>query len=97
MIYNGVTFKLTCNPSVDIGVDLSVWCCFPLSQWETTRLAQFDNRQQIVRYYENKLRPFRRVGATADCLECRHKAGGNCLGGCIAHTIASFQPARGEP
>ena len=93
MIYNGVSFKLTCNPIVDIGVDLSVWSCFPLSRWETTRLALFDTRQQIVRSYENKLRPFRGVGSSADCLECRHKQGGNCVGGCIAHTLAAFKPA----
>jgi hypothetical protein len=93
MMYNGVTFKLTCNPIVDIGVDLSVWSCFPLSRWETTHLDQFETRQEIVRYYENKLQAFRGVGATADCLECRHKLGGNCLGGCIAQTIASFTPA----
>lgn len=95
MIYSGVTFKLTCNPIVDIGVDLSVWCCFPLSRWDTNRLEQFDNRQQLVRHYEKKLQAYRNVGATADCLECRHRLGGNCTGGCIAHAIASFKPALG--
>lgn len=91
MMYNGVTFKLLCSPVIDIGVDLSVWCCFPLSQWETTHLDQFENRQQAVQYYERKLEPFRAVGATKDCLECRHKAALNCRGGCAAQAIASFR------
>lgn len=90
MIYNGVTFRMLCNPIIDINVDLSVWCCFPLSMWETTHLDQFENRNQAVQYYDKKLKPFRDVGSTAECMDCRHKAAGNCRGGCVAHSIAAF-------
>ena len=93
MIYNGVAFKITCNPIIDIGVDLSVWCCFPLSRWEPSHLSQFHTRQEIVQYYEKKLSAYQGIGPTAECLECLHRVGGNCFGGCISHTIASFQPA----
>lgn len=94
MIYNGVTFKITCTPIIDINVDLSVWCCFPLSTWETVHLEQFENLQQIAQYYRNKLKPFIATGATVECLGCRHKAAGNCTGGCAAQSIAAFHSGR---
>jgi len=97
LIYNGVTFKMLCNPIIDISVDLTVWCCFPLSTWEPRRLDEFENRHQLVSFYEKKLQPFRAIGATSACFECRHKAAGNCRSGCVSHSIAAFyeeKPAR---
>lgn len=90
MIYNGVTFKISCTPIIDINVDLTVWSCFPLSSWETTHLERFDNLQQIVEHYSKKLRPYRATGSMMECLGCRHKAAGNCTGGCAAQSVAAF-------
>ena len=36
----------------DIGVDLSVFRCFPLSNWKTKRLFDFNNIQEIEKYFD---------------------------------------------
>ncbi|SLM31932.1 hypothetical protein MTBBW1_50055 [Desulfamplus magnetovallimortis] len=83
-------FKSVCNPIVDIGLDLSVWSCFPLSDILNSHLDSFDNRMEITAFYEKELAPYRTLGCKSECLTCDFKRRGQCFGGCLAHAINSL-------
>lgn len=101
IMYNNGDVNFVCRPIIDIGPDLKVWSCFPLSGLNNVSLRDFDNRDQLVDYYEKIFSPYRRVGALSKCIDCAHLRRQQCFGGCVAHTLMSFHngampPARAE-
>ncbi len=84
-------FKVICSPIIDVGVDLSVWSCFPLSSVYITHLDNFKNRAEIVNYYLAKLQNFKTFGCQPACQKCIYMLRGICKGGCLAHTIRTFK------
>jgi len=80
-------FKSLCTPILDIGLDLSIWSCFPLSDILNTHLDQFNTRAEINCFYEKTLAPYRNLGCKMECLRCDFKRRGQCFGGCLAHSI----------
>lgn len=80
-------FAIRCKPIVDIGPDLDVWHCFPLSELLVSKLNHFSNRNEIVHFYAQITKPFRALGCKSECLECIYHRRGQCSGGCLAHTI----------
>lgn len=83
-------FAMRCNPIIDVGPDLTIWSCFPLSDVFNTKLTDFNNRNEIVSFYNDLLKPYRSLGIMAECLRCVHLKRGQCTGGCIAHTLNSL-------
>jgi len=88
---NSEGFSSVCTPIVDIGQDLDVWHCFPLSEVLLTRLDKFRTRKDIVRFYTKQVAPFRSLGCMSECMACDYLRRGQCTGGCLAHTINSFR------
>jgi radical SAM protein with 4Fe4S-binding SPASM domain len=86
----GEGFKTICQPIIDIGPNMDIWHCFPLSEILNTRLELFHNRQELVDYYKKLTHPYRGIGTIPECRTCRHLRLGQCTGGCLAHTINSF-------
>jgi radical SAM protein with 4Fe4S-binding SPASM domain len=80
-----------CNPAIDIGPDLTVWHCFPLSSIENVSLEQYKNAEETIDYYRQRLAPYKRMGASERCRHCRYLLRGQCSGGCLAHTIGRFK------
>jgi len=80
-------YKSVCHPIVDIGPDGGVWHCFPLAEVFNEKLSNFSNRKEIVEYYNEKLKIFRKFGCGPACVRCDFKRRGQCLGGCLAHAI----------
>lgn len=90
MIMNNVDFNIFCKPIIDIGPDLNVWCCFPLSGIANVYLEDFENREELVRFYEKKFGAYKHVGSMPECIECPQIRRQQCFGGCIVHTMKSF-------
>ena len=84
-------FSSICDFPIDVGHDLSVWPCFPLSNIKSRKgLADFSNHQEIKDFFYKKLRPFMAVGTREECLECRFLKRGQCCGGCVSHTLRNW-------
>jgi len=92
MFYCNAEFKFICDIIVDIGPNLEVWSCFPLSQVHRTHLDQFKDYDAVVEFYRGKFRPYRSFGCLDQCTDCNN-LGRNCAGGCLSYTIKNFQPS----
>lgn len=90
MRLNNAQLNIFCKPIIDIGPNLDVWCCFPLSMVEIVRLEDFANRQQLVDYYDRKFSAYKHAGSLPNCIGCPQLRRQQCYGGCIVHTMRSF-------
>lgn len=83
------TFHWTCGPIVDIGPDLEVWPCFPLSHIRGKSLYDFDSIEAVQRYFLEEVRKRRQgnTGIFVECDECDHRLRGLCNGGCQTYTL----------
>jgi len=85
--FGQVNFR--CGPAIDIGTDMSVWSCFPLSGYKKVSLFDFQNAPQLVSFFEDYHKDVRtEVGGVfqkCDCCEWRQK--GLCSGGCLSHSL----------
>jgi len=63
-------FKIHCSPIIDVGVNLEVWSCFPLSNVYVTHLDNFKTRAEIENYYTAKLEKFKTFGCRPECQKC---------------------------
>lgn len=77
-----------CDPIVDIGPDLSVWCCFCLSSLWNRRLDEFENLGQIIDYYRRAMGLYQgRLYPMEKCYECPYRELWNCQGGCLTFSV----------
>ena len=90
MLCNGTDVTFRCASIIDIGTDLRVWSCFPLSGATNVRLDDFDSRQEIVEFYDKMFSAYRRAGSLPSCIGCPQIRRQQCLGGCVVHSIRSF-------
>ncbi|MGO8734258.1 MAG: radical SAM protein [Terriglobia bacterium] len=79
-----------CGPVIDVAPDLTVWRCFATSALWNKRLNDFKNLGEIQQFFEKKFWKFQKVGATGKCLRCKYLRRKQCGGGCLAHTMKSF-------
>ena len=77
-----------CQPIIDIGPDGDIWHCFPLAEVFNEKLSRFSSRKEIVEYYNNTLRAFKKFGCGPACIRCAYRRRGQCKGGCLAHAIS---------
>lgn len=91
--------RMVCNPIIDIGPDLDIWHCFPLSEVLNTNLEKFQTRNDIVQFYQRVAGPYRAFGCKTECLSCKYMKRGQCNGGCLAHAMNSLNklPPRQAP
>jgi sulfatase maturation enzyme AslB (radical SAM superfamily) len=89
----GSRFKASCGPAVDVGTDLSIWSCFPLSTFAGgASLTDFENVEQVVRYFQKQYERLYWTGAMAECVGCKYLKRRQCPGGCAAHVYRKFDP-----
>jgi len=90
---NGGHLRFTCGPAVDIGADLEVWACFPLSNYHRKSLFDFNNLGEVARFFEEKHQLVRsEVGGIFEaCDECIYRRDRLCSGGCLAHLLSKFK------
>lgn len=91
--HTGGKSEFGCGPVVDIGPDMSIWPCFPLSSFHKRSLFEFNTLREIHDYYEHIHQSVRiEVGGLYDdCDLCTHREDRICVGGCLAHALARFQ------
>ncbi len=92
----GRVFKYTvgqcsfqCGPAIDIGTDLSVWSCFPLSGFKKRSLLEFNSFGEIVDFYQAEIEKVRQEGGGIypACSTCLYRQKRLCSGGCLAHVL----------
>ena len=77
-----------CDPIVDIGPDLTVWCCFCLSKLWNRHLDDFQNLQEIQAYYQAAMSLYQgRLFPMEECYTCQYRELWGCQGGCLTHTV----------
>ena len=89
----GDALMAKCGTILDVSPDLTVWPCFPLSGLLNVRLTDFNNRHELIRYYDQAFRYVRRLGTTDHCVACGFGQEGKCSGGCMARSIRDFMAA----
>lgn len=89
-------FVSVCGSVLDVGPDLTVWPCFPLSGVWNVRLQDFQDEAELRDYYDMKMAPLKSFGIMDDCMTCRFLHRGQCSGGCIAHMISNWEET-GDP
>jgi len=93
LVLAGARFKSSCGPAIDVGTDLSLWACFPLSTFASgQRLEDFEDHRHITRYFEKEYEQLYRTGVLDECMECRWRKRRQCNGGCAAHVYRRFNP-----
>jgi radical SAM protein with 4Fe4S-binding SPASM domain len=85
--------KFGCGPAIDIGPDMTVWSCFPLSSFQKKSIYDFDSFDEMVKFYEefhSKVR-VEVAGVYNECDGCRYRENHLCDGGCLAHSLNEFK------
>lgn len=77
-----------CGPAIDIGPDMSIWSCFPLSNYNKKSVFDFSSLKEITDFYINSMEEMRRNrGLYEKCTNCIYRTKRMCSGGCIAHLL----------
>lgn len=92
------TFNWMCGPVIDIGPDLELWPCFPLSHIRGKTLYDFDDLQQAHAYFVDEVRTRRRgnTGIFLECDDCDLRARQMCSGGCLTYALPESSLAQGD-
>jgi radical SAM protein with 4Fe4S-binding SPASM domain len=80
--------NMRCDPIIDIGPDLTVWCCFCLSKLWNRHLGDFQNLQEIQAYYREAMSLYQgRLFPMEECSTCQYRELWGCQGGCLTYTV----------
>jgi len=88
----GGHYDFGCAPVVDIGPDLTVWPCFPLSDFHKKSIYDFNNLNEIYELFTSihgKVR-VETGGIYEECDHCLYREEELCKGGCLAHNLNNF-------
>lgn len=82
-----------CGPAVDIGTDMSIWCCFPLSDFHKKSIFDFDNMREVVEFFVDKQNLVKSEvpGIFDECENCAQAKNRLCSAGCAAHMLSWFK------
>jgi hypothetical protein len=86
------SFQFSCGPAFDIAPDMSLYYCFPLSNYRRKSLFAFDSLAQIEDYFaqlrdelKNEL-----AGIYPECDGCTYQQEGICTGGGLCQVVGRF-------
>ena len=90
--HNNGRLSFGCGPAIDIGPDMTVWGCFPLSNTHKRSIYEFDSMHDIRNYYRDIHHKVRTEvsGIFGDCDDCVYREEELCMGGCLAHSYNHF-------
>lgn len=85
----GNRISFGCGMPLDISTDLSIYNCFPLSNYHRRSLFEFDNLQQIIEFYKKVKNEIHAEmpGIYAECDGCIHLLEERCEGGGMCHLV----------
>jgi cyclic pyranopterin phosphate synthase len=86
-------YDFGCGPVIDIGPDMNIWPCFPLSQFHARSIFDFNTFQEVLEYYHDLHKSIRieEGGIFIECDTCELRIKNICKGGCVAHSLSRFQ------
>lgn len=90
--FTGGHYDFGCGPVIDIGPDLRIWSCFPLSEFHKKSIFEFNSIREIQEFYRdlhNKIRT-ESGGIYLECDNCIFREDNICKGGCLAHSLNHF-------
>jgi radical SAM protein with 4Fe4S-binding SPASM domain len=89
----GGKYDFGCGPVIDIGPDMTVWSCFPLSGFQKKSIFEFNSLKEILDHYSGLIdKVHTEVGGIfEECDGCTFREDGLCSGGCLAHSLSRFQ------
>jgi radical SAM protein with 4Fe4S-binding SPASM domain len=89
------TFHWMCGPVVDIGPDLAIWPCFPLSHLRRKTLYDFARLNDIVDWMKQQIHSERAgcQGIYLECDDCHFRSTQMCGGGCVAYSLLRGEDA----
>ncbi|MBN1597078.1 MAG: radical SAM/SPASM domain-containing protein [Bacteroidales bacterium] len=78
-----------CGPALDIGPDMNVWACFPLSGIHKKSIYEFNSLREIGEFYKKMHAKIKAEagGVFEECQDCKHRLNEVCRGGCVAHFL----------
>jgi hypothetical protein len=77
-----------CEPIIDIGPDLRVWCCFCLSKLWDRHLREFEDLDQIAAHYRDAMGQYQcRLYPMEACGSCSYREKWGCHGGCLSYSV----------
>lgn len=88
----GRSMSFICAPSTDIGPDMMVWNCFPVSGYESKSLFDFTDKEELDSWlggFHHAVR-IEHGGLYPECDDCRHRLRGLCSGGCLGHPLSQM-------
>ncbi|MBI4499774.1 MAG: radical SAM protein [Gemmatimonadetes bacterium] len=90
--FTGGHYDFGCAPVIDIGPDMMVWSCFPMSGFHQRSIYEFNSLQEVHDYYQQLHRSIRveAGGIYEACDACTYREDGLCAGGCVAHSLSRF-------
>ncbi|HMD67458.1 MAG TPA: radical SAM protein [Chitinivibrionales bacterium] len=85
--------RFGCGAVIDIGPDMSVWPCFPLSAFDKRSIFEFNSLAEMRTHYDGLTKKIRveQGGIYLACDTCGLRRDGNCAGGCVAHALEAFR------
>lgn len=89
---NNYDIKFTCGPALDIGTDMTVWSCFPLSNLQRKSIYDFNSLKEINSHFDDlhdKIR-IESGGIFEECDTCEHRKDRICSGGCLSHILINL-------
>ena len=89
-------FRCECGPVFDVGPDLSIWHCFPLSGIGRLHLRDFSNAAEVLNFYNKKIKPLEHLLIMDQCRTCKYLRRGQCTGGCLGRRIRKWR-TQGDP
>lgn len=85
--------RFGCGPAIDIGPDMTVWPCFPLSRFHKKSVFDFNTFDEIHTFYHDIHKKVRGEvgGIYMECDSCKYRRDPLCMGGCLAYTVSIFE------
>lgn len=81
----------SCSPIIDLDLDGSAVACFPLSEELRMSNALLHTRQDVIRFFNEKLKNLHGIGIYPECNQCIFLKNQECSGGCLAMVLKRFQ------
>jgi radical SAM protein with 4Fe4S-binding SPASM domain len=87
--------KFDCSPAIDVGPDMNVWACFPISSIEKRSIFEFATMEVLMEHFKSEHKKVRTEsgGIFERCGVCQY-LDRVCMGGCLSHGL---NRAAGKP
>ena len=84
--------RFGCGPAVDISPDMSVYFCFPLSNYQRRSLFEFDSLREVDEHFARLRDQIKSeiAGIYEECDGCRYQDDGVCGGGGLCQVVNRF-------